>query len=138
MGQVVSMVRRHAPAASAPVALSAPFNALDVDHLERQSLGDRDLAEELLRLFDCQAAQTLAKLLVTGQNPKFLSDLAHTLKGSARAVGAMAVAEAAQNIEAALAQGLRGEALGPHLAVAGAAVAGARSAIATLLGPHRA
>ena len=138
MGQVLSFARHREQAAPTPARTTTAFNALDVDHLERQSLGDRELAEELLRLFDCQAGQTLAKLLVKDEALRTLSDLAHTLKGSARAVGAMAVAEAAENFETALAQGISGAPLQPYLAVIGASVAGARSAIATMLGPQRA
>ena len=134
MGQVLSFSGHHAHVRHPGAGGCPPLNALDLDHLERQSLGDRDLAVELLGLFDCQAAQTLARLMEQGQTVQARSDLAHTLKGSALAVGAMAVAEAAEHYEDALANP-------PHkssaeLAAVGAAIAGARAAIATLIGPR--
>ena len=134
MGQVLSFSEHRPHMGAAAFAGRAPLNALDLDHLERQSLGDRDLAVELLGLFDCQAAQILGRMMAGGQSAQALCDLAHTLKGSARAVGAVAVAVAAEHYEEALAHGA-GEAQG-ELAVMGAAVAGARTAIATLIGPR--
>ena len=64
-----------------------PAQALDLDHLERASLGDRGLAVELLGLFDCQASKILARMLGGRESDKALGDLAHTLKGSAREIG---------------------------------------------------
>lgn len=82
------------------LAAALPRSALppiDFVHLARQSLGDRDLEVELLRLFERQAARIAEELampdLSRGARGERL-DLAHTLKGSARAVGAVGVAEA--------------------------------------------
>lgn len=83
------------PTPSPSAAPDAP--AIDFVHLARQSLGDRELEVELLRLFERQAARIAGELampdLSRGARGERL-DLAHTLKGSARAVGATGVAEA--------------------------------------------
>ena len=72
---------------------------IDLVHLSRQTLGDRALETELLRLFAGQCEQILAKLEETQGDRQASGDLAHTLKGSARAVGATAVAAAAEKYE---------------------------------------
>lgn len=77
---------------------------LDLVHLSRQTMGDRALEIELLGLFDKQAGQVIARLTsgLAGGDTKWRRDLSHTLKGSARAIGACQVAEAAQFYEDAL------------------------------------
>jgi HPt (histidine-containing phosphotransfer) domain-containing protein len=88
-------------------SLSEPFHerqrpnpcAIDLVHLSRQTMGDRGLETELLRLFAHQCAHIVDKLERVGANRRAARDLAHTLKGSARAVGAHAVAAAAQIFE---------------------------------------
>jgi HPt (histidine-containing phosphotransfer) domain-containing protein len=70
---------------------------IDLVHLSRQSLGDRNLEIELLQLFDRQSEQILLRLsegLALGER-RWLRDLCHTLDGSARAVGAVHVSAAA-------------------------------------------
>jgi HPt (histidine-containing phosphotransfer) domain-containing protein len=71
---------------------------VDLVHLARQTLGDRALEREVLGLFQVQARAIFAQLQSVTQ-PKARLDLAHTLKGSARAVGAWKVAEAAEFCE---------------------------------------
>jgi HPt (histidine-containing phosphotransfer) domain-containing protein len=77
---------------------------IDLVHLSRQTFGDHDLERELLALFDAQAAQFAERL----RAPAALCDgewriaLAHTIKGSARAVGAFEVGNAAEAYEQAL------------------------------------
>ena len=80
---------------------------LDLVHLSRQTLGDSALEAELLRLFDRQAQQFGDRLRAPAPNEtaKDEARLAHTLKGSALAVGAFAVAGAAQAFEEALLAG---------------------------------
>ena len=80
----------------------APAKALDLVYLARQSLGDKKLETELLALFDRQSAQVVERLsqLRPGADPSWPRDLAHTLIGSARAVGAFGVAAAAEAYEA--------------------------------------
>jgi len=73
---------------------------IDLVHLSRQSMGDRALETELLALFDRQAVMIMDRLRQEGGGGRdWRRDLAHTLKGSARAVGAVRVAAAAQCYE---------------------------------------
>ena len=100
---------------------------IDFEHLERMTLGDAAIEQEVLRLFLAQSAglvDTLAAL------PADASALAHTLKGSARAIGAFAVADAAERLETVLAGGSD-----PAVALVrlGEAVAEAREAIGAAL-----
>ena len=71
---------------------------VDLVHLARQTLGDRALEREVLGLFEVQAKAIIAQLFEVGDE-NLRHDLAHTLKGSARAVGAWKVAEAAEACE---------------------------------------
>ncbi len=85
----------------AAVARAASPCPIDLVHLARQTMGDRALEVELLALFDRQAGQIAQRLgaLDAGGVEAWRADLAHKLKGSARAVGAHAVATAADNYE---------------------------------------
>ena len=78
--------------------LDAP--ALDRDHLRRQCLDDRNLAAELLALFRVEARALAAELAGDRLSPSARADIAHRLRGSALAVGAFAVARAAEAVEA--------------------------------------
>jgi HPt (histidine-containing phosphotransfer) domain-containing protein len=86
---------------SPPLAPEGP--ALDLAHLERMTLGERELEREVLNLFVQQSADLLARL---EKLPREGASLAHTLKGSARGIGAFAVADAADDLERRLRQGL--------------------------------
>ena len=79
---------------------------IDLVHLARQCLGDRALETELLGLFERQAHAIIDSLSQTPAriDLKARADLAHTLKGSALAVGARRVADAAQAYENAAAR----------------------------------
>lgn len=82
---------------------------IDLDHLERQTLGDRELQAELLDLFARQARGILAELDASlgpakGAAAPLAADLLHTLCGSARAVGSWQVAAAAETMERRLRQ----------------------------------
>jgi HPt (histidine-containing phosphotransfer) domain-containing protein len=72
--------------------------ALDLEHLRRFTLGDLGLELEILELFIKQAPITLDALqaAVADRDWKIA---AHTLKGSARAVGAWRVARLAEAAE---------------------------------------
>jgi HPt (histidine-containing phosphotransfer) domain-containing protein len=70
---------------------------IDLTHLARQTSGDRDLEREVLELFVEQALTVREK--IAGANLKERLYLAHALKGSARGVGAFAIAECACAIE---------------------------------------
>ncbi len=105
-------------------------SVIDLSHLARQTLGDGALEAELLALFDNQAARIIAQLIEPeAGDAKTRSDLTHTLKGSALAIGAGEVARCAQAYEAACATGPSRPALDDLIA----AVAQARAAIARLL-----
>jgi HPt (histidine-containing phosphotransfer) domain-containing protein len=71
---------------------------VDLVHLARQTMGNRDLEAEVLRMFVRQAPRQLAALRAA-QPGAGRGDAAHSLKGSARAIGAWGVAEAAEAIE---------------------------------------
>jgi HPt (histidine-containing phosphotransfer) domain-containing protein len=73
---------------------------IDIEHLKRMTLGDAGLEQEVLAMFAGQAARLMDAL--AGLPPE-ANELAHTLKGSARAIGAFQVADAAEALEAALA-----------------------------------
>jgi HPt (histidine-containing phosphotransfer) domain-containing protein len=75
---------------------------IDLAHLKRMTLGDAGLEREVLAMFLTQAAR-LAEALAT--LPAEALQLAHTLSGSARAVGAFAVAEAAEGVHSAVKDG---------------------------------
>jgi HPt (histidine-containing phosphotransfer) domain-containing protein len=84
---------------------------IDLVHLSRQTLGDAALETELLRLFEEQARAFAARLRAPAPQNETARDiqqrivLAHTLKGSSRAIGAFALADAAQAYEDALRAG---------------------------------
>ena len=72
--------------------------ALDLAHLRRFTLGDQSLEGEILKLFITQAPITLAALNTAGTDRDWRI-AAHTLKGSARAVGAWRMARLAEGAE---------------------------------------
>ncbi len=78
--------------------------AIDLVHLSRQTLGDTTLETELLKLFDRQAQQLAIRLAApAGRNEgDSRAELAHMLKGSARAIGAFELADAADAYETAV------------------------------------
>lgn len=67
-------------------------------HLARQTMGDRGVEREVLALFVQQLTSMLD--VVAGADREERLRLAHTLKGSARGVGAFAIAACAEQIEA--------------------------------------
>lgn len=76
---------------------------INFDFLRRQTFDDLDLQRELLELFVAQARELVPSL--PARSPHEQADLAHRLVGSARAVGAVAAAEAARAYEAAPPEG---------------------------------
>ena len=112
-----------------------PEPIIDLVHLSRQTLSDQALEVELLDLFDRQSARIIAQLRDAGADDgKVRGDLAHTLRGSALAVGAGRVARVAQIYEARCASAPRGAAAAAALEALASAVAEARATIAQLLG----
>lgn len=82
-----------------PKAAEAPAAwPIDLTHLRRYTLGDRQLEVEVLGLFAGELPNTLARLKAAETEHEWRI-AAHTLKGSARAVGAWEVAGAAQEAE---------------------------------------
>lgn len=71
---------------------------VDLTHLRRYTFGNEELEHELLGLFIDHAPQTLAEL-AAAKTQKDWHAAAHALKGSARAVGAHAVADLATAAE---------------------------------------
>src|SRR3954451_18081163 len=62
---------------------------IDFGHLQRMTLGDLGLEQEVLAMFAAQSASLVGRLSTI---PVDAPALVHTLKGSARAIGAFAVA----------------------------------------------
>lgn len=77
---------------------------LDLVHLSRQTLGDLELEREILSLFVKQSVQ-LSQRMFNSSKINEQHDLAHTLIGSARAVGAWRVAKAAEHVDSVLNRG---------------------------------
>ena len=89
---------RHIDSADAP-SLAPDDRPIDLVHLARTTLGDRSLEREVLQLFDRQSTILIARMRAAA--PGGLAMLAHTLKGSARGIGAWRVARAAEALELA-------------------------------------
>ena len=70
---------------------------VDLAHLARQTMGDRSLEQEVLALFVQQALSVRDKIVEADVKERLR--LAHGLKGSARGVGAFAIADCATEIE---------------------------------------
>lgn len=79
------------------VSVVASARPVDLAHLGRQTMGDRLIEQEVLALFVHQAL-TVKDRIVQANIPERLM-LAHGLKGSARGVGAFAIADCAAIIE---------------------------------------
>lgn len=95
------MTTSHAALAAAHSELRA--SAIDESHLDRMTLGDRGLEREVLELFLRQTAIMIERIM--GAEPPVAAAAAHTLKGSARGIGAWRVASAAETLERAAGQG---------------------------------
>lgn len=102
---------------------------IDLDHLARMTLGDAELEREVLAMFADQSIRLVSAIAAV---PAEAGALAHKLKGSARGIGAFAVADAAAELETAIRTGTDAP---RALAVLKAAVADVRAAIEAML--HR-
>ncbi|HEY6254227.1 MAG TPA: Hpt domain-containing protein [Xanthobacteraceae bacterium] len=85
------------PVGTGPVETAPGETAIDLAHLARMTLGEASLEAEVLMLFDRQAAILLAHM--QDATPPAAAAFAHTLKGSARGIGAWGVAAAAEAVE---------------------------------------
>jgi HPt (histidine-containing phosphotransfer) domain-containing protein len=71
---------------------------IDLAHLARQTLGNRELERDVLHLFCKQAERLLTR---AEDRDADLGEIAHTLVGSARGIGAFALAGVAERVETA-------------------------------------
>src|SRR5205807_10072502 len=69
---------------------------IDTAHLRRMTLGDEALRREVLTLFVRQSADLVARMATF---PADMAAIAHTLKGSARGIGAFSAAASAERLE---------------------------------------
>jgi HPt (histidine-containing phosphotransfer) domain-containing protein len=76
-------------------------SVIDEHHLGRMTLGDRSLEREVLEIFARQTVLMLERIATA--KPGLAAAAAHTLKGSARGIGAWRVAHAAERLEQAAA-----------------------------------
>ena len=125
------MAQRAASAAELPTAHALAGPPIDREHLARMTLGDVDLEREVLQLFDRQAMMLVARLL--DAEAFAVAALAHTLKGSARGIGAWRVAQAAETLEITAEGAVDRQAAVGRLT---AAVDEARAVIADMLRTH--
>ncbi len=102
-----------------------PSRPVDLTHLARQTFGQRDLEQEVLRLFLSHTSIHLARLKAA--DPAGQRAAAHFIKGSARGIGAWQVATAADIVERAP------DPEGEAIRTLSAAIAEANAFIATLL-----
>jgi len=117
-------------------SISPPLSGerpIDLVHLARMTLGDRGLEREVLQLFDRQAGMLIVRMQEAARAG--ICAAAHTLKGSARGIGAWRVAHAAEAVELAAGSAAERE-LEAAIARLGAAAAETRALIADLLQAH--
>jgi HPt (histidine-containing phosphotransfer) domain-containing protein len=69
---------------------------IDTAHLTRITLGDEVLKREVLTLFVRQSTALVARMATF---PADMAAIAHTLKGSARGIGAFSAAASAERLE---------------------------------------
>jgi HPt (histidine-containing phosphotransfer) domain-containing protein len=132
------MVRQRAIAADPFVAPATDEQAIDLTHLFRMTLGDHGLEREVLALFDRQIGMLIDRMIahlnahlnahLAAADASCVAALAHTLKGSARGVGAWPMARAAEAVETA-----PPAELAPAVAALAAAAGATRAAIAEIL-----
>jgi HPt (histidine-containing phosphotransfer) domain-containing protein len=104
---------------------------IDMAHLGRMTMGDASLEREVLAMFAGQSAGLIGAL---ASLPADAAALAHTLKGSARAIGAFHVADAAEALETVLQDDAdAAEATSEALAVLADSIVEVRAEIDTLL-----
>jgi len=89
----VAEVELHEPAQEDEPAI------FDLAHLRRYTLDDLPLQREILELFRVQVLDSVAKLRASCDDRSAWAMAAHTLKGSARCVGAFRLGRAAERAE---------------------------------------
>jgi HPt (histidine-containing phosphotransfer) domain-containing protein len=68
----------------------------DTEHLKRMTMGDASLEQEVLAMFAAQASELIEKIV---KMPPNVGELTHKLRGSAEAIGAFRVIDAAEWLE---------------------------------------
>ncbi len=91
---------RHGTAARS----SDAHGPVDMTHLAQQTLGDKGLEQEVLRMFD-ESSRVYFERIERATSVDELMRHLHTLKGAAAGVGARAIAELARTAEDELKQG---------------------------------
>ena len=74
---------------------------IDLDHLARYTGGEKALNAEIIRLFDSQVTDMVGQLnsVLAVRDAKRWREIAHTIKGAARGVGAFDMGDAAAAAE---------------------------------------
>lgn len=108
------------------VPVADAVRPVDLTHLARQTFGQRELEQEVLRLFLSHSTIHLARLRAAGDSAGRRA-AAHFIKGSARGIGAWQVATAADIVERAP------DPEGEAIETLSAAIAETNAFIATLL-----
>jgi HPt (histidine-containing phosphotransfer) domain-containing protein len=74
---------------------------IDMEHLDRYTGGDAKVNAEVLRLFETQTNDLVARLqaILDARDAKSWKQVTHTIKGAARGIGAFAMADAAAQCE---------------------------------------
>jgi HPt (histidine-containing phosphotransfer) domain-containing protein len=78
-------------------AMAPRARPIDFAHLNRQTMGDRTLEQEVLALFIHQANSVCEQIAHAGHEGRLR--LAHTLKGAAKGVGAFPIADCLAELE---------------------------------------
>jgi HPt (histidine-containing phosphotransfer) domain-containing protein len=105
MGNMASELAVWDESSSPAERRKAASRPVDLVHLSRYTLGERDLEREVLELFCTQATIYIERLRLARSDQDW-REAAHSLKGSAQAIGAWPAATAAARAEM-----LSGEAL---------------------------
>src|ERR1700742_5100555 len=81
--------------------LSTEPTPIDLEHLARYTGGEKALNAEILKLFDSQVTDMVGQLnaVLAVRDTRRWREIAHTIKGAARGVGAFGMGEAAAAAE---------------------------------------
>lgn len=76
-------------------------SVIDLEHLARYTGGEKGLNSEVLRLFDGQITHLVAELrgLLASRDSRRWREVAHSIKGAARGVGAFPMGDLAASAE---------------------------------------
>lgn len=88
---------------TAAAAVGRNTHPIDLVHLARQTLGDRSLEQEVLRMFDTQLEVYFSRVRDTSDPDELVMGL-HTLRGASMGIGATLLAGVVRDAEAELAE----------------------------------